>query len=84
MFNLCWLSANCDDGAILPVSRMLFYFSMFGYFELDWYLTIGRVALVALVATLVESLPTKGGVNDNISVPMASMLLAYLTFSFHA
>ncbi|GKD99898.1 phytol kinase 1, chloroplastic isoform X1 [Tanacetum coccineum] len=63
---------------------MLFYFSMFGYFELDWYPTIGRVALVALVATLVETLPTKGGVDDNISVPMASILLAYLTFGFQA
>ncbi|GJS20966.1 phytol kinase 1, chloroplastic isoform X2 [Tanacetum coccineum] len=63
---------------------MLFYFSMFGYFEIAWYPTIGRVALVALVATLVETLPTKGGVDDNISVPMASVLLAYLTFGIQA
>ncbi|KAJ0557298.1 putative phytol kinase [Helianthus annuus] len=61
---------------------MLYYFSIFGYFELNWPLTIERVATVALVATLVESLPTKGGLDDNISVPLVSMLTAYLSFGF--
>nr|XP_043631877.1 phytol kinase 1, chloroplastic [Erigeron canadensis] len=61
---------------------MLYYFSIFGYLELDWSSTIERVALVALVATLVESLPTKGGIDDNISVPLASMATAYLSFGF--
>ncbi|KAM0068782.1 putative phytol kinase [Helianthus debilis subsp. tardiflorus] len=61
---------------------MLYYFSIFGYFELNWTLTIERVATVALVATLVESLPTKGGLDDNISVPLVSMLTAYLSFGF--
>lgn len=61
---------------------MLYYFSIFGSFELDWLLTIERVAVVALVATLVESLPTKGGLDDNISVPLVSMLTAYLSFGF--
>lgn len=64
--------------------RMLYYFSIFGYFELDWYSTITRVALVAFVATMVESLPTKGGLDDNISVPLASMVTAYLSFGFQA
>ncbi|KAI3705236.1 hypothetical protein L1987_75470 [Smallanthus sonchifolius] len=61
---------------------MLYYFSIFGYFELNWVSTIERVATVALVATLVESLPTKGGLDDNISVPLVSMLTAYLSFGF--
>lgn len=59
---------------------MLYYFSKFGYFELDWVKTIERVAMVAIMATLVESLPTKGGLDDNISVPLVSMLTAYLSF----
>ncbi|KAI7753056.1 LOW QUALITY PROTEIN: hypothetical protein M8C21_016811, partial [Ambrosia artemisiifolia] len=61
---------------------MLYYFSIFGYYELNWALTIERVATVALVATLVESLPTKGGLDDNISVPLVSMVTAYLSFGF--
>ncbi|KAL8241179.1 hypothetical protein R6Q59_014534 [Mikania micrantha] len=59
---------------------MLYYFSIFGYFELNWTLTIERVAAIALVATLVESLPTKGGLDDNISVPLVSMVTAYMSF----
>ncbi|KAI3721841.1 hypothetical protein L2E82_32860 [Cichorium intybus] len=59
---------------------MLYYFSKFGYFELDWVKTIERVAMVAIMATLVESLPTNGGLDDNISVPLVSMLTAYLSF----
>ncbi|KAG5533103.1 hypothetical protein RHGRI_027363 [Rhododendron griersonianum] len=46
-----------------------------GYFQMDLISTMGRVALVAFVATVIESLPTEGGVDDNISVPLASMVL---------
>ncbi|KAI3780445.1 hypothetical protein L2E82_10426 [Cichorium intybus] len=57
--------------AILPFySRMLYYFSKFRYYELDWVKTIEGVAMVAIMTTLVESLPTKGGLDDNISVPL--------------
>lgn len=59
---------------------MLYYFSVLGYFELDWVRTVERVAMVAMVATLVESLPTNGGLDDNISVPFVSMVTAYLSF----
>ncbi|CAI9091237.1 OLC1v1026205C1 [Oldenlandia corymbosa var. corymbosa] len=59
---------------------MLYYFSSLGYFELNWNNTIQRVAFVSLVATLVESLPITGKVDDNISVPLASMVAAYLSF----
>lgn len=60
---------------------MLSYFSGLGYFELEWMGTMERVALVSLVATVVESLPTNGMmVDDNISVPLASMLTASLCF----
>lgn len=62
---------------------MLGYFCGLGYFELEWVGTMERVALVSLVATVVESLPTNGPLmmlDDNISVPLASMLTASLCF----
>ncbi|WKA01258.1 hypothetical protein VitviT2T_019546 [Vitis vinifera] len=52
---------------------MLHYFSALGYFQLDWFWTMEKVALISLVATVVESLPTTKVVDDNISVPLASM-----------
>ncbi|XP_057979646.1 probable phytol kinase 1, chloroplastic isoform X1 [Malania oleifera] len=59
---------------------MLYYFSVLGYFQLDWAQTMSAVALVSLVATVVESLPTANVVDDNISVPLASMVVAFLSF----
>ncbi|OMP05509.1 Phosphatidate cytidylyltransferase [Corchorus olitorius] len=59
---------------------MLYYYSVLGYFKLDWGWTIRRVAIVSLVATVVESLPITMLIDDNISVPLSSMLAAYLSF----
>ncbi|XP_022893889.1 probable phytol kinase 1, chloroplastic [Olea europaea var. sylvestris] len=59
---------------------MLYYFSILGYFKLDWVQTIETVALVSFVATVVESLPTGGLMDDNISVPLASMVIAFFSF----
>ena len=61
---------------------MLYYYSALGYLELDWALTVQRVALVSLVATLVESLPITNVIDDNISVPLASMVTAFLSFGY--
>ena len=47
---------------------MLYYFSDMGYLQLDWNRTVEKVALISLVATVVESLPTTKVVDDNISV----------------
>jgi len=44
--------------------------------------TAQKVALVSLAATVVESLPTTEVVDDNISVPLASMAAAFLIFGF--
>ncbi|KAK9061313.1 hypothetical protein SSX86_018493 [Deinandra increscens subsp. villosa] len=63
---------------------MLYYFSKFGYFELDQVQTIERVAVVAMAATVVESLPSKGGIDDNISVPLVTMVTAYLSFGLQS
>ncbi|KAL9259848.1 putative phytol kinase 1, chloroplastic [Drosera capensis] len=65
---------------ILVAMGMLYYFSMFGYFKLDWRQTLEKVALVSLVATLVESLSTAEVMDDNISVPLVSMITAYTSF----
>lgn len=61
---------------------MLYYFAALGYIELDWIKTIGRVALVSFVATFVESLPTNGIIDDNISVPLASMVSSFMVFGY--
>lgn len=62
--------------------RMVHYFSALGYFQLDWNRTMQKVAIISLVATVVESLPTAKVVDDNISVPLASMVMAFLSFGF--
>lgn len=61
---------------------MLYFYSILGYYQLDWIETLQRVALVSLVATVVESLPITEVVDDNISVPLASMVAAYLSFGY--
>lgn len=61
---------------------MLYYYSVLGYFQLDWATTVQKVALVSLVATAVESLSTTDVVDDNISVPLASMAVAFFSFGY--
>lgn len=39
-----------------------------------------KVVLISLVATLVESLPITRVVDDNLSVPLATMVTALLIF----
>ncbi|RLM64805.1 putative phytol kinase, chloroplastic [Panicum miliaceum] len=59
---------------------MLFYISSLGYIHVSWEEAFGKLALVALAATLVESIPATDVVDDNISVPLATMLVALLLF----
>ncbi|ESR49824.1 Phytol kinase 1 [Citrus sinensis] len=66
----------------LVSTGMLYFYSILGYYQLDWIETLQRVALVSLVATVVESLPITEVVDDNISVPLASMVAAYLSFGY--
>nr|CAB3486123.1 unnamed protein product [Digitaria exilis] len=53
---------------------MLFYFSSFGYIHVSWEEAFGKLAFVALAATIVECIPVTDVVDDNISVPLATML----------
>ncbi|KAJ6802912.1 putative phytol kinase, chloroplastic [Iris pallida] len=59
---------------------MLYYYSAFGYLYLDLGNVVGKVALVSLVATVVESLPITETIDDNISVPLSTMLVAMYVF----
>ncbi|KAI3458896.1 hypothetical protein Pfo_015559 [Paulownia fortunei] len=68
-------------GFLVSIS-MLYYFAALGYIQLEWMQTVERVALVSFVATVVESLPTTGTVDDNISVPLASMVTSFLVFGY--
>jgi phytol kinase len=44
--------------------------------------TVQKVALVSLVTTMVESLPTTEVVDDNIYVPLVSMAVAFWMFGY--
>ncbi|CAN6229990.1 unnamed protein product [Urochloa humidicola] len=59
---------------------MLFYFSSLGCIHVSWEEAFGKLALVALAATAVECIPVTDVVDDNISVPLATMLVASLLF----
>ncbi|KAK6136147.1 hypothetical protein DH2020_030120 [Rehmannia glutinosa] len=61
---------------------MLYYFAALGYIQLDWMQTVERVAFVSFVATVVESLPITGIVDDNITVPLVSMITSFLVFGY--
>lgn len=65
---------------IIIACRMLYYYSVLGHVQLDWASTLPRVAFISFVATLVESLPITKVVDDNISVPLATMAVAFFTF----
>ncbi|XP_010552940.1 PREDICTED: phytol kinase 1, chloroplastic [Tarenaya hassleriana] len=61
---------------------VLYYYSKLGYLNLNWDTALQRVALVSLVATIVESLPITDRLDDNLSVPMASIVAAYVSFGY--
>jgi phytol kinase len=59
---------------------MLFYFSWLGHIQVSWDQALGKLLLVALAATVVECIPVNDVVDDNISVPLATMFVAFLLF----
>ncbi|XP_058109828.1 phytol kinase 1, chloroplastic isoform X2 [Magnolia sinica] len=78
-----WIGSICMCLFGFAVSiGMLYYFASLGYLRLDWVSTVEKVALISFVATLVESLPITEVVDDNISVPLTSMLMAFLFFGY--
>uniref|UniRef100_A0A1J3GVC9 phytol kinase n=2 Tax=Noccaea caerulescens TaxID=107243 RepID=A0A1J3GVC9_NOCCA len=61
---------------------LLYYYSSLGYLQVNWKTTFMKVAMVSLVATVVESLPITDQLDDNVSVPLATIFAAYVTFGF--
>ncbi|KAG2242560.1 hypothetical protein Bca52824_095604 [Brassica carinata] len=61
---------------------LLYYYSSLGYLHMNWETTFTRVVIVSLVATLVESLPITDQIDDNVSVPLATILAAYISFGY--
>lgn len=55
-------------------------FSALGFYECDTWSTAARVALISLGATLVESLPLPGVLDDNVTVPASCILLGLALF----
>jgi len=70
-----------DAFDIIIACRILYYYSVLGHVQLDWESTVPRVAFISFVATIVESLPITKIVDDNISVPLVTMAVAFFTFT---
>ncbi len=59
----------------------MFYFSSFGYFQKSWEMVLGFL-VVSLASALVESLPISTELDDNLTVPLTSILVGSLVFWF--
>ncbi|KAK1437033.1 hypothetical protein QVD17_02818 [Tagetes erecta] len=55
------------------------YFSMFGYFEESWQMIFGFL-VVSIASALVESHPISTTLDDNLMVPLTSILVGTLVF----
>ncbi|KAG0566052.1 hypothetical protein M758_7G033400 [Ceratodon purpureus] len=58
----------------------LWYFSLMGFYELDTKGTLLRLAVVSLAATVVESLPISTKLDDNVTVPLTTVIVGMLLF----
>lgn len=57
----------------------MYYFSTFGFIDKSWDMVLGFL-VVSLASALVESLPISTKVDDNLTVPITSMLVGSLIF----
>lgn len=69
------------ETVIFIACRMLYYYSALGHVEFNWENTLPRVAFISVVATVVESLPITEVIDDNISVPLVTMAVAFFIFN---
>lgn len=60
-------------------NRYMHYFSTFGYFEESWQMMLGFL-VVSIASALVESHPISTKFDDNLTVPLASLLVGMLVF----
>jgi farnesol kinase len=57
----------------------MWYFSSFGFMEGCWKKVIGFL-VVSVIAAVVESLPISTELDDNLTVPLASILVGSIVF----
>lgn len=60
-------------------NRYMHYFSTFGYFEESWQMIFGFL-VVSIASALVESHPVSTKFDDNLMVPLTSLLVGTLVF----
>jgi hypothetical protein len=60
--------------------RCLWYFSFMGFYPFDLEAVGLQLAAVALAATLVESLPITNRLDDNLTVPLTTIILGLFLF----
>ncbi len=60
--------------------RCLWYFSFMGFYPFDLQAVGLQLAAVALAATLVESLPITNRLDDNLTVPLTTIILGLFLF----
>jgi phytol kinase len=58
----------------------LWYFSVLGFYVLDVPGVVVRLGVVSLAATLVESLPVSTKLDDNVTVPLTTVVVGMLLF----
>jgi farnesol kinase len=57
------------------------YFNIFGFVEKSWTM-VGAFGAISLAAAVVESLPISTRLDDNLTVPLASVLVGALGLYF--
>jgi len=65
-------------GFIASVMYM-WYLNIFGFVDKSWAM-VGAFGVISLAAAVVESLPISTRLDDNLTVPLASVLVSALVF----
>lgn len=68
---------SCPDTSFC--CRYMHYFALFGYVEESWKMALGFL-VASLAAALVESHPISMDLDDNLTVPLASILVGSFVF----
>ncbi|XP_059430124.1 probable phytol kinase 3, chloroplastic [Corylus avellana] len=67
------------SGGFLASVGYMYYFSLFGFVRGNWEMVLGFL-VVSLASALVESLPISTELDDNLTVPLTSILVGTLVF----
>ncbi|KAB1225731.1 putative phytol kinase 3, chloroplastic [Morella rubra] len=72
-------SAAMAAASLLASIGYMYYFSSFRFVQASWEMFMGFL-VVTLASTLVESLPISTDIDDNLTVPLTSILVGTLVF----